>query len=541
VFKNHPRGLHVLFFTEMWERFAYYLMIGIFVLYMTDSELHGLGLDTTLASEIYGWFIALVYLTPFIGGIVADRVLGYRKSIVFGGLTMAAGYLGLGLTEGWTWFGISLFLVILGNGFFKPNISTLVGRLYKEGSPLKDAGYNIFYMGINIGAFVCNFVAAFLRNTYGWGWAFSAAGIGMIVGVIWFAFGQKDLQGASDRGDGTAVERGILLKLLSGILIPAALAGTIGFFLARQFGFMAPPSAAFLFAVIPVVLYYVMLWARSPTEDRGPIGALLAIFGVVVVFWMVFHQNGNTLTLWARDNSYRAAGTVVTKAQQILNMDEIAPPSYWENLPPDERPPAGTETSLISTEIMQSINPGFIIVFTPLVVAMFSGLRARSLEPSTPAKISWGLFITGLSAVLMVFAVWAAPSYDGQLGKVSLAWLFGTYGIVTIGELFLSPMGLSLVSKLSPTRVTGLMMGGWFLSTAIGNKLAGMIGGLWEKVDSLATIFWINAVSAFAAALMIALMVPWIRRVMAEHARQVEARNDARALASAAAARQAQS
>ena len=525
MFKNHPRGLHILFFTEMWERFAYYLMLGIFVLYMTDSERNGLGFGTTDANYIYGWFIALVYLTPFLGGIIADRYLGYRKSIVIGGLLMAAGYLGLGFFTAWIPFLISLGLVIFGNGFFKPNISTLVGRLYKEGSPLKDAGYNIFYMGINIGAFICNFVAAFLRNTYGWGWAFSAAGIGMVIGVVWFLFGQKEIENASDRGDGADVEQGVLLKLTLGIFLPAIVAGLLGYFLAGQFGFMDPAEAAFLFAVIPVVGYYLLLWARSPQEDRGPIASLLAIFAVVVVFWMVFHQNGNTLTLWARDHSYREAGPTLTKVQQTLKMDETAPESYWANVPDADRPPAGTETSLISTEIMQSINPGFIILFTPLVVAMFSWLRARKLEPSTPAKIAWGLLITGLSAVFMVLAVYAAPTWNGQFGKVSLWWLVGTYGIITIGELFLSPMGLSLVSKLSPTRVTGLMMGGWFLATAIGNKLAGTVGGLWEKVDSLATIFWINAISAFAAALMIALMVPWIRRVMEEHEKHVQTRN----------------
>jgi POT family proton-dependent oligopeptide transporter len=172
---------------------------------------------------------------------------------------------------------------------------------------------------------------------------------------------------------------------------------------------------------------------------------------------------------------------------------------------------------------MQSINPGFIIIFTPLVVGMFHWLRARGWEPSTPAKISIGLFITGLSAMLMVLAAGAAGDPPG---KVSLGWLVGTYGIITVGELFLSPMGLSLVSKLSPTRVTGVMMGGWFLSTAIGNKLAGTVGELWEKVDSLKTIFWINALCAFAAALMIALMVPWIKRVMAEHEEQMQARNN---------------
>jgi POT family proton-dependent oligopeptide transporter len=541
VFKNHPRGLPVLFFTEMWERFAYYLMLGIFVLYMTDTERNGLGFDITRANDIYGWFIALVYLTPFVGGIIADRYLGYRKSVVLGGLIMAAGYLGIGLRDtaaaiglpgsdtfaGMPVFVISLALVILGNGFFKPNISSIVGRLYKEGSPLKDSGYNIFYMGINIGAFVCNFVAAFLRNRFGWGWAFTAAGIGMIIGVIWFMRGQDSLVGASDRGDGADVEKGVLLKLSLQIFLPAVLAGLVGYLLATFVGFgdmLTPANAAFIFGVIPIVAYYVILLIRSPRDEKGPIGAMLAIFAVVVIFWMVFHQNGNTLTLWARDHSHRQAG-VFAPVQRALMIDEVAPESYWTNVPPDARPAPGEETSLISTEIMQSINPGFIIIFTPLVVGFFSFLRARNKEPSTPAKIAWGLAITGASAMLMVLAVRSAPIVGGELGKVTLAWLIGTYGIVTIGELFLSPMGLSLVSKLAPTRVTALMMGGWFVATALGNKLAGVVGGLWERVQSLETIFWINAVCAFAAAVMIALMVPWIRRVMQEHEDQMQARN----------------
>jgi len=526
-FSKHPRGLPILFFTEMWERFAYYLMLGIFVLYMTDSERNGLGFTETFANEIYGTFLALVYLTPFVGGILADRYLGYRKSVVIGGLLMATGYLGLGMTTGWYPFLISLGLVIIGNGFFKPNISSIVGRLYKEGSPLKDAGYNIFYMGINVGAFVCNFVAAILRNRFGWGWAFSAAGIGMILGVLWFIRGQHGLEEVVDRGDGSDVEQGVLLKLSLQLFIPAVLAGTAGYLLASWVNlgpFLSATTTAFIFAVIPILIYYVTLWANAPKDDKGPIAALLAIFGVVIIFWMVFHQNGNTLTLWARDHSHRQAGAMAP-LQKALYIDEVAPASYWDNVPPNERPREGQEVSLISTEIMQSINPGFIILFTPLVVAFFSWLRVRNKEPSTPAKIAWGLAITGASALVMVLAVRVAPTYAGEVGKVSLTWLVATYGIVTIGELFLSPMGLSLVSKLAPTRVTGLMMGGWFLSTAIGNKMAGVIGGLWERVDSLETIFWINGLSAFGAALLIALMVPWIRRVMAAHEQLVKQRN----------------
>jgi POT family proton-dependent oligopeptide transporter len=527
MFKNHPRGLHVLFFTEMWERFAYYLMLGIFVLYMTASERNGLGYTETFANEIYGTFLALVYLTPFVGGILADRYLGYRKSVVIGGLLMAVGYLGLGMLSGWWPFLISLGLVIIGNGFFKPNISSIVGRLYKEGSSLKDSGYNIFYMGINVGAFACNFVAAILRNRFGWGWAFSAAGIGMIIGVIWFLSGQDDLEGASDRGDGSDVERGILLKLSLQLFLPSVVAGAVGFLLAFQYDlgqFLTPTTMAFIFAVIPILIYYFILWLGASREEKGPIAALLAIFGVVIIFWMVFHQNGNTLTLWARDHSHRQAGALAP-VQRALQINEVAPDSYWTNLPPNERPAPGTEVSLISTEIMQSINPGFIILFTPLVVSFFAFLRIRKKEPSTPAKIAYGLGITGVSALLMVLAVRSAPTYNGDLGKVTLTWLIGTYGIITIGELFLSPMGLSLVSKLAPARLTGLMMGGWFLSTAIGNKMAGVVGGLWERVDSLETIFWINALSAFGAAAMIAMMVPWIRRVMAEHEQRVNQRN----------------
>jgi len=518
MFKNHPRGLSLLFFTEMWERFAFYLMLGIFVLYMTDSESGGLAFGTAEANSIYGSFIALVYLTPFLGGLLADRFLGYRKAVIIGGTLMGIGYLGIGLTSGMTFFYLSLGIVIVGNGFFKPNISSIVGRLYPDNSPLKDAGYNIFYMGINIGAFFCNFVAAILRNSLGWGWAFSAAGVGMLAGVIWFIRGQSALDGVSDRGDDSDVEKGELMRLVLQILLPAVTAGVIGYVAAAQFdlasymSFFTPNNTAFMCAVIPIVGFYLSVLIRAPREEKGPIGALLAIFAVVIIFWMIFHQNGNTLTLWARDHTDRVAG----KMAPVLNalaLDETAPDSYWENIPVDERPAAGEEVSLVSTELFQSINPLFIILFTPLVVGFFAWLQVRNKEPSTPAKIAWGLLLTAASVLVMVIAVHMT---HGGTVRGSAGWLFLTYGIVTLGELCLSPMGLSLVSKLAPARLTALMMGGWFLSTSIGNKLSGVIGGLWELIP-LQGIFWINAISALVAAGMIALLVPWIRRVMAEH------------------------
>ena len=320
----------------------------------------------------------------------------------------------------------------------------------------------------------------------------------------------------------------VLMKLTLGIFVPAIVAGAIGYALAsalnfqQYMDFLSPRNTAFFSAVLPILVYYLTVWAKASKDEKGPIGALLAIFGVVIVFWMIFHQNGNTLTLWARDYTDREAGTTVAKVLEFFYMNEEAPESYWANVDPGERPAPGTSTTLISTELMQSINPGFIILFTPLVVGFFAWLRQRNKEPSTPAKIAWGLLITAISTLVMVIAV--RITHGGEM-KASLGWLITTYGVITVGELCLSPMGLSLVSKLAPARVTALMMGGWFLSTAIGNNLTGVIGGLWDRVP-LEWIFWINFASAVAAAAAIALMVPWIRRVMAEHDERVQERNN---------------
>ncbi|MCB9703278.1 MAG: peptide MFS transporter [Myxococcales bacterium] len=561
MFKNHPKGLPVLFFTEMWERFGFYLMLGIFVLYMTDTnpEKSGLGFGEPEAYDIYGTYLALVYLTPFVGGLLADRVLGYRKAIFIGGILMGLGYLGLALPVSAggsmaTFWG-ALALIIVGNGFFKPNISTLVGNLYSkpEYRSYKDAGFSIFYMGINIGAFVCNFVAAYLRNKYDWGYAFAAAGIGMFVGLIWFAFGQKhtaeaDVLRPVREGD---IPTG---KILGLVFIPAFIFGALGWFLPGLLGmesFIGSKSNdAFLFACVPVTYYYVSLWARAPKDEKGPIGALLSIMGVVVVFWAVFHQNGSALTVWARDYTNREmpaamvglgdtlgmVEVVDTSERAVTKLDlhgapilddkgekitEMGPDPYFRNLAKERWPsePARPGASapglnLISTELFQSINPFCIVWVTPLVVAAFAWLRRRRAEPSTPGKISLGLFITGLSTLVMVAAVFAGGN---GATKISGMWLVSSYMVVTVGELCLSPMGLSLVSKLSPPRITALMMGGWFLSTAIGNKLSGLLSGLWGIYEHKATFFMINFAACVVAAGAIYLMLPRLKRVMREH------------------------
>ena len=245
---KHPKGLPFLFLTEMWERFGYYLMIGIFVLYMTDTKSGGLAFDRKNAADIYGTFIAFVYLTPFIGGMLADRLLGYRRAIVIGGILMGLGYIGLAL-PGMTAFYASLFLIILGNGFFKPNISTLLGNLYNqpEYKLLKDSGYNIFYMGINIGAFICNFFATYLRHNFGWGAAFAAAGVGMFIGVFVFWLGWKNYEVADVRKASAEDSQGVG-RQLSSILIPALISGIIGWMIPGNiFGsnstdaFLSPP------------------------------------------------------------------------------------------------------------------------------------------------------------------------------------------------------------------------------------------------------------------------------------------------------------
>jgi proton-dependent oligopeptide transporter, POT family len=542
---KHPGALPFLFFSEMWERFGYYLMLGIFFLYMTDGEKGGLGMDKKEASDIFGSFIALVFLTPFIGGLLADRVLGYRLSVVIGGVLMGLGYMGLSL-PGMTAFYVSLLLIIIGNGFFKPNISTLLGNLYSapEFKANKDSGFNIFYMGINIGAFICNFFAAYLRNNFGWGSAFMAAGIGMIIGVIIFISGNKHYLSGDVRKP-TQKEDMSLGRIFSIVLLPAFIAGYIGWILPGNI-FGSDSTDAFIFGALPVSLFYVSLWVRASKEDKRPIASLLAIMGVVIVFWAIFKQNGTALTTWAesytnreipasmvapaktlgmvQEISYTKDSLKLTDHQFRLQKDEegkaIATfnyPDYYKNIPAQELPAEGETKTLISTEIFQSVNPFFVVLLTPLVVGFFAFLRRKKKEPSTPTKIFWGLFITALSTLVMI----AATIYCHQgAEKSSVWWLIGAYGVITVGELCLSPIGLSLVSKLSPPRLSALMMGGWFLSTSIGNKLSGVMASMWDTYQVKSWFFVVNLIVALAASIAILFMLKWLNSIMKEHGLQ---------------------
>ncbi len=534
---NHPLGLPYLFFSEMWERFGYYLMIGIFTLYLKDAK-DGLGMTEAESADLYGTFIAFVFLTPFLGGLLADRVLGYTKSITLGGILMGLGYCGMAI-PGATALYISMIFVILGNGFFKPNISTLLGNLYSEPrfKDKKDDGYNIFYMGINIGAFICNFFGAVLQNSFGWSYAFLAAGVGMFIGVIIFWIGIKHYRHA-DVIKPTNPEDVSLMRIFLLILLPAIAAGVIGWILPGNI-FGSDSTDAFIFGCIPVVYFYGSLYFKASPEDKKPIGALLAIFAVVIIFWAVFKQNGSALTTWADRYTDREVPAAIEKpitslylAQTIpLKLDsfpkydeqfrvtkvdgkivkDLSYHPYFQNLPQEKWPEEGGDVKVFNTNLFQSVNPFWVVILTPLVVAFFTFLRRYKKEPSTPAKIGWGLFVSGLSALCMVGAVYAGN--NGEF-KVSAIWLFADYGVITIGELFLSPMGLSLVSKLSPQRITALMMGGWFLSTSIGNKLSGILATMWDKYDNKADFFLVNFALLMVASLMILAMLKWLRSIV---------------------------
>ena len=539
MWKKHPKALPFLFFSEMWERFGYYLMIGIFTLYLKDVKA-GYAMTEAESADLYGTFIALVFLTPFIGGLLADRYLGYRKSIIIGGLMMGIGYC-LMSVHNIAMLYLSMTLVIVGNGFFKPNISTLLGNVYTTPQYIKqkDDGYNIFYMGINIGAFICNFFGAALYIVYGWGAAFIAAGVGMFIGVSIFLIGTKHYI-AFDVKKGVTEKDMSMTRIVLTIFVPSVIAGILGWMIPGTL-VGSDSTDAFIFACLPVIYFYGSLYFRANKEEKRPIAALLAIFAVVVLFWAVFKQNGTALNTWAdRYTNREVTGTaqkvfdkfnfaqsITYKQDSVAKYDsqfrlqkedgnvvkELNYPVYFKNVPENKKPAEGETVSLWATNLSQSINPGWVILLTPLIVAFFSWLRRKNKEPSTATKIAFGLFISGLSALVMVGAVYASNN-GGE--KASVLWLITSYGVVTVGELLLSPMGLSLVSKLSPVRITSLMMGGWFLATSIGNKLSGVLSTMWDTYSHKAGFFWLNFGLLMVATIMCFAMLKWLNKIMKE-------------------------
>ncbi len=441
---KHPRGLYVLFATEMWERFSFYSMLAMFTLYLRDETGQGFGWSSDKATTLYANYLMFVYLSPLIGGWLADRKLGYRRAVMIGGLFFMAGHLLLSFRSIPIVY-VALTCLVIGNGLFKPNVSTLVGNLYPDGSHLKDRAYNIFYMGINVGAFLAPVVAEFVQGRFGFHPAFAVAAGGMAISVFIMWKFKRFVEDAeqSSIGDARAVADAAAVAV------------------------DAPPSGMSsqdeANASRHETLHAVPEWKR--------IGALIVIYLIVIVFWMVFHQNGSTLTYWANENT------------------------DWN------------VTGIISN----AINPGWVMLLTFPLVAFWGWLDRRGLEPSTPTKMAFGMMLTGLAfLILYVGAKMGEATVVGDnpyAFKVSPLWLLGAYGVLTLGELMLSPMGLSLVSKVAPIRFRGVMMGGWFLATAIGNKLT-QIGELWD--DWLHSTFWLTLSGAalFMAVVLLLLLRP---------------------------------
>jgi POT family proton-dependent oligopeptide transporter len=521
---KHPPGLYVLFATEMWERFSFYSMLALFTLYLQDP-VEGFAWTADRATGLYANYLMFVYASPLIGGWLADKKLGYRKAVMIGGLFFMAGHLLLSFRSLPVVYA-ALTCLVIGNGLFKPNVSTMVGNLYPEGSHLKDRAYNIFYMGINIGAFAAPIVMEIVKQNFGNHPAFAVAAFGMLisVGILWrFKRYVEDPNRANAN------------------LTPATTAAD-----AAAVAVDAPPHG---------ISHQQNRMEAVPEWKR--IAALIVIFLIVIVFWMVFHQNGSTLTYWADDNT------------------------DWN----------------VSGTISNAINPFWVVTLTFPLVWFWKWLDNRGKEPATPTKMAVGMFLTGASFFILFAAAKAgeatvatpdmyargsfrvtdrslenlqaqgvpadvieklqakdaagnfvlkgkklsaddtgtgeqklqnslrtvlgdqqaaqyAPAILGQsfLFTVSPFWLILAYGVVTLGELMLSPMGLSLVSKVAPIRMRGLMMGGWFVATAIGNKLT-MIGVYWDQWYQ-STFFAVLGASALFMAVVLVLLLKPLKKAM---------------------------
>ena len=488
MFKNHPKGLPVLFFTEMWERFGFYTMLSIFVYYMQAN----FGWDTATATNVYGIFLAGVYFTPIIGGWIADNYLGYGKTIMLGAIVFAIGYAMMAVpTTSPMQLYVALAVVCIGNGLFKANISVLVGNLYghAQGS-LKDAGFNIFYMGINVGAFYAPIAAAYIRRfvmenydfslAYGYNAGFAVAALGMVISLLIFYIFKKHYKDSDYR----AKEKQDVVKDL----------------------------------------------VLTKEQEKERITALIIVFFIVIFFWMAFHQSGSALSLFARDYTHQVVDRVTALFFDVIGLHAILAVLLGSAAAITARGFSKRLTfgllfvaigiaviiyklntldhsTEIAPEQFQSFNPMFIVLLTPLVVGWFRYLNKKGKEPSSPAKIGIGMLITALAFLIMVFAAEGlAPVYTLEGGRslltVSPYWLMTTYFIVTIAELHLSPMGLSFVSKVAPPKMKGLMMGGWFGATATGNYLSGFIGRYYQNWE-LWQFFLLLVITSLFAALLI--------------------------------------
>ncbi len=479
---GHPKGLFVCFATEMWERFSYYGMRALLILYLTK---HWEFSDAT-SYLIYGAYTSLVYIMPVFGGMLADQILGSKKAVTYGAILLVFGHLGMTVESNEQIFYLSLALIVSGVGFLKPNISTMVGALYEEGDPRRDSGFTIFYMGINIGAFTATLLCGYLGEEIGWAWGFGAAGIGMLLGLMIFLWGQKYLEGLAEPPSEQYKEKrgGITFEnwaYISGIVMVLTT-----WFLVQNSQLVGQLLGGFGFIFIGAWLLYALLKCDPEERDRLIVVGILILFSLI--FWALFEQAGSSLNILTD----RGVDRVIFG---------------WE----------------VPASMFQSLNAGFIFTIAPLFALLWIALAKRNMEPSTPIKFSIGIVLVGLGFLALVYGM---QSSEGL--QTGVIWIILIYLLHTLGELCLSPVGLSSVTKLSPQRIVGFMMGMWFFASAAGNYVAGLIAratssensGVSGEVYNLAQkqsfidVYTDVGLMAIGCGVLLALITPLLKKLM---------------------------
>tara|TARA_B100001540_G_scaffold185173_1_gene163230 strand:- start:52 stop:1527 length:1476 start_codon:yes stop_codon:yes gene_type:complete len=428
-FLGHPKGLFVCFATEMWERFSYYGMRALLILYLTK---HWEFTDAT-SYLIYGAYTSLVYIMPVFGGMLADQILGSKKAVTYGAILLVFGHLGMTVESNEQIFYLSLALIVSGVGFLKPNISTMVGALYEEGDPRRDSGFTIFYMGINIGAFTATLLCGYLGEQVGWAYGFGAAGIGMLFGLIIFLWGQKYLEGLAEPPSNKYLQKMSGISYESWAYISGIFMVLVTWFLVQNSQLVGQLLGGFGAIFIGAWLLYALFRCAPDERDRLIVVGILILFSLI--FWALFEQAGSSLNILTD----RGVNRVIFG---------------WE----------------VPASMFQSLNAGFIFTIAPLFAMLWIALAKRNMEPSTPIKFSIGIILVGLGFLALVYGM---RSSEGL--QTGVFWIILIYLLHTLGELCLSPVGLSSVTKLSPQRIVGFMMGMWFFASAAGNYVAGLI------------------------------------------------------------------
>ncbi len=521
TFLGHPVGLFLLFMVEMWERFSYYGMRALLVLYLTSPTTGmvkrmaadpegfnpGPGWSKADASVLYGWYTGLAYITPVLGGIIADKLIGTHRSMIVGGLLIMAGHIALAVSGmgslAQSAMGMSVFIgglaaIVIGTGHFKPSVSVMVGQLYKPGDPRRDAAFSIFYMGINLGAFLCAFVCGTLGERVGWHWGFGSAAVGMGLGLVMYTFGRPlFLRGIGAPPIGAKnhsamfLVAGSILAVVFGLAYHAGVVGKMASLMTPQVGIAGG------IAIVVLAAWFVM--TQRP-EDRGPVATIFIFMFFNAFFWIAFEQAGSSLTLYTDKYTDTRIGS-------------------WE----------------MPTSWFQSVNPFFIFVFAPLFGMIWTSLGRRNMNPSQPVKIALGLILLGLGfGVLVLGARGLQVSGSGETEvvavKAGVFFLLGAYFLHTMGELCLSPTGLSYVTKAAPVRFVSLLMGIWFISSFIANLGGGLIASLvepiekgqmtlpWKLAEGSGTIqadfFFLFVLSSIIAGMVILVLTPLLKKLM---------------------------